>query len=104
MVYCCKIDEITRITKEVYYYEKEVVREKQRLEKLKNEGKDEYVLKNQEEVIRESARMVPYCMNELQAAYTELKALLESESNLSETEEYQTSTTILKDAGALLAQ
>ncbi|GIY45138.1 tubulin-specific chaperone A [Caerostris darwini] len=95
---------ILEITKEVYYYEKEVIREKERYEKLKNEGKDEYTLKHQEEVIRESARMIPHCMNELQTAFTELKALLESEDHLCETEEYQASNVILNNAGVLLAQ
>ncbi|KAF8771016.1 Tubulin-specific chaperone A like protein [Argiope bruennichi] len=95
---------LKKITKEVYYYEKEVIREKERLSKLENEGKDEYTLKQQEEVIRESARMVPHCMNELQTAYMELKALLESETHLCESEEYQTANVILNDAGVLLAQ
>lgn len=36
-----------RITKEVRYYEKEVEKEKQRLVKMQNEGKDEYNLKYQ---------------------------------------------------------
>lgn len=36
-----------RITKEVCYYEKEVEKEKQRLDKMKNEGKDEYALRYQ---------------------------------------------------------
>ncbi|KAG8196844.1 hypothetical protein JTE90_027557 [Oedothorax gibbosus] len=71
---------------------------------MKDEGKDEYALKLQEEVIRESARMVPYCTNELQTAYSELKTLLESESHLCESEEYQTCNVILGEAGVLLAQ
>lgn len=36
-----------RITKEVYYYEKEVIREKERLLKMQNELKDEHTLKQQ---------------------------------------------------------
>ncbi|XP_054717095.1 tubulin-specific chaperone A-like isoform X1 [Uloborus diversus] len=67
---------VKRIAKEVSYYEKEILREKQRLEKMKKDGKDEYALKHQEEVIRESARMVPHCTNELRIAYNELKNLL----------------------------
>ncbi|KFM61620.1 Tubulin-specific chaperone A, partial [Stegodyphus mimosarum] len=93
---------VKRITKEVAYYEKEVEQEKRRLEKMKNEGKDEYALKKQEEVIRESARMIPHCRNELRAAYNELKTILASEVDLCETEEYQKSNSILGEAGVVL--
>ncbi|XP_054717096.1 tubulin-specific chaperone A-like isoform X2 [Uloborus diversus] len=95
---------VKRIAKEVSYYEKEILREKQRLEKMKKDGKDEYALKHQEEVIRESARMVPHCTNELRIAYNELKNLLESEVDFCDTEEYQASNAILGEVGLILTK
>ena len=95
---------VKRITKEVSYYEKEVVKEKQRHDKMKSEGKDEYALKYQEKVIRESECMIPHCKHELKQAFKELSAFLESETDLKETEEYQASEVVIAEALKVLAQ
>lgn len=95
---------VKRITKEVHYYEKEVEKEKQRLDKMRNEGKDDYALKYQEKVIRESESMIPHCKHELQQAYKELNTLLESEAVLKETEEYLASEVLIADALQVLTQ
>lgn len=52
---------VKRYTKEKISYEKEAVKEKQRLEKFKEENRDEHDIKKQEEVIQESLMMVPDC-------------------------------------------
>lgn len=95
---------VKRITKEVSYYAKEVEKEKQRYDKMKNEGKDEYALRYQDKVIHESAAMIPHCRHELQQAYQELTAILESESELKETEEYQISEIVVAAALNVLTQ
>jgi len=83
---------ISRITKEKQSYEKETETEKERLLKLKAKGEDSHTLKKQEEVILESAMMVPDCQKRLTAAYADLKAILENEKDLVGTEEFQNAT------------
>lgn len=50
---------LRRLTKEKTSYEKEIDQQKLRIEKLRGEGKDEHVLKKEEEVLQESAMMIP---------------------------------------------
>ena len=52
---------VRRYAKEKISYEKEADREKQRLEKFRQEKRDEHDIKKQEEVIQESLMMVPDC-------------------------------------------
>lgn len=50
---------LRRLTKEKTSYEKEINQQKLRIEKLRGEGKDEHVLKKEEEVLQESFMMIP---------------------------------------------
>lgn len=50
---------LRRLTKEKTSYEKEIDQQKLRIEKLRGEGKDEHVLKKEEEVLQESFMMIP---------------------------------------------
>lgn len=50
---------VKRLAKEKTVYEKEVRTERSRLEKFRNDGADEHVLRKQEEVIMECEMMVP---------------------------------------------
>lgn len=50
---------VKRLTKEKTVYEKEIDQQKQRIERLRNEGKDEHVLKKEEEILQESLMMIP---------------------------------------------
>lgn len=50
---------VKRLTKEKTVYEKEENTEKARLDKFKNEGADDHVLRKQEEVIQECQMMIP---------------------------------------------
>lgn len=52
---------VKRYSKEKISYEKEAVRENQRLEKFKRENRDIHDLRKQEEVIQENLMMVPDC-------------------------------------------
>jgi tubulin-specific chaperone A len=52
-------------------------------------GDDDHTLRKQEEVIQESIMMVSDCQKRLSAAHCDLKAILDNEKDLSETEEYQ---------------
>lgn len=52
---------VKRITKEKVVYEREVEEQKEKVEKLKVAGKDEYDIKKQEEVLGECLMMIPDC-------------------------------------------
>lgn len=61
-------------------------------------GEDEHVLRKQEEIIQESAMMVPDCQKRLTAAYADLKMIIETEKDLMETEEFQNALKALENA------
>eukprot|EP00892_Ulva_mutabilis_P009011 jgi/Ulvmu1/6482/UM003_0113.1 len=61
-----KTGAVKRTTKEFLYYFKELETEKKRLEKMKQDGKDEYDLKQQENVVSETGVMIPETKKSLQ--------------------------------------
>lgn len=89
---------LKRIVKEKTTYIKEVGVEEARYEKFKAGGSDEYVLKKQLEVIQESRMMVPECQRRIVRAYEDLKAILDSEQDLKDTEDYKIALQIVEDA------
>lgn len=95
---------VKRLAKEKVMYEKESQQQRERIEKLKNQGKDEYDIRKQEEVLQESLMMVPDCQRRLIKAFEELKNILNNEKDLEETEEYVASMTVLKEAELQLPQ
>lgn len=50
---------LKRLTKEKTVYEREIDQQKQRIERLRSEGKDEHVMRKEEEILQESQMMVP---------------------------------------------
>lgn len=62
-----KTGAVKRTTKEFLYYFKELETERNRLEKMKADGKDEYDLKQQENVVAETGVMIPETKKSLQA-------------------------------------
>lgn len=50
---------LKRLTKEKTVYEKEIDQQKARIERLRGEGKDEHVLRKEEEILQESQMMIP---------------------------------------------
>ena len=50
---------LKRLTKEKTVYEKETEQQKARIERLRGEGKDEHVMRKEEEVLQESQMMIP---------------------------------------------
>lgn len=94
---------VKRYTKEKMSYEKEAEKEKTRLEKFKQENRDEHDIKKQEEVIQENFMMVPDCQRRLRAAYDELSEMLKNEQDLVENDEYIKAKAILEEAKAQLA-
>ena len=71
---------VKRMLKEVSNYEKEAKVNEARVQKMKDDGKDEYDIKKQQEVLQESYMMIPDSKNRLESAvekfsdvYNELK-------------------------------
>lgn len=50
---------LKRLTKEKTVYEKEIDQQKERIERFRGEGKDEHVLKKEEEILQEALMMIP---------------------------------------------
>ena len=79
---------IKRMVKEVSGYEKEAVENEARIQKMKDDGKDEYDIKKQEEVLQESYMMIPDSKNRLEAAvekFTEVLNELKEDPDLDQT-------------------
>ena len=67
-----------RLSKEVLSYEKEVITNEAKVQKMKDDGKDPYDIRKQEEVLGESYMMVPDSKNRLEAALFELANIIVS--------------------------
>ncbi|KAJ8029505.1 Tubulin-specific chaperone A [Holothuria leucospilota] len=89
---------LKRCSKEKTSYEKEVRDQEAKVEKMKQEGKDEYDIKKQVEVLDESRMMIPDCQRRINAAYIDLKNCLEAETNpeVIESEVYKEAQSLLE--------
>ncbi|KAF5300135.1 hypothetical protein FQR65_LT09226 [Abscondita terminalis] len=89
---------VRRLAKEKVVYEKEADQQRCRIEKFKGEGKDEYDIRKQEEVLQETLMMVPDCQRKLGKAIEELKNIIDNELDLQELDEYQAAVKIIEEA------
>ncbi|XP_069794250.1 tubulin-specific chaperone A isoform X4 [Narcine bancroftii] len=80
---------VKRLAKEKLMYEKEAKQQEEKVERMKVEGNDQYMVKKQMEVLQESWMMIPDCQRRLATAHNDLAQMLESEKDLEETEEYK---------------
>ncbi|XP_054160087.1 tubulin-specific chaperone A-like [Oppia nitens] len=93
---------LKRVTKEKTVYEKEVDNERKRLETMKSQNKDDYEIRKQEEVINESLMMLPDTMTRIQQAFNDLNNIIqETQTELSETTEFQTAKTLVQEVQQL---
>ncbi|XP_033229944.1 tubulin-specific chaperone A-like [Belonocnema kinseyi] len=95
---------VKRLAKEKITYEKEAEQQRERVQKFKDEGKDGYEIRKQEEVLQESLMMVPDCQRRLAKAHEDLKKILETEQDLKEVEAYLEAEKVLEEASAQLPQ
>lgn len=93
---------VKRIAKEKVCYDKEANDQRARVQKLKDEAKEEYYIKKQEEVLQETLMMVPDCQRRLEKAYEELKNILKTETDLQNADEFVAATKVLEEAQPLL--
>ncbi|KAF3424023.1 hypothetical protein E2986_13700 [Frieseomelitta varia] len=89
---------VKRLAKEKVTYEKEAAQQRERIQKLKEQDKDGYDIKKQEEVLQESLMMVPDCQRRLVKAFEELKKILDTEQDLKEVEVYIEAEKVLQEA------
>ncbi|XP_011883117.1 PREDICTED: tubulin-specific chaperone A [Vollenhovia emeryi] len=89
---------VKRLAKEKVTYEKEAAQQRERIQKLKDQDKDSYDIKKQEEVLQESLMMVPDCQRRLVKAFEELKKILDTEQDLKEVEGYIEAEKVLQEA------
>ncbi|XP_051170264.1 tubulin-specific chaperone A-like [Leptopilina boulardi] len=93
---------VKRLAKEKITYEKESEQQRERIQKYKEQGKDGYDIRKQEEVLQESLMMIPDCQRRLAKAYEELKKILETEEDLKEVEVYIEAQKVLEDSSSQL--
>ncbi|KAK5599736.1 hypothetical protein CRENBAI_016413 [Crenichthys baileyi] len=86
---------VKRLAKEEISYINEARQQEQKVERLKEEGEDEFVIKKQMEVLQESRMMIPDCRRRLAIAHADLLQLLETEEELAESEEYNEAKNVL---------
>ncbi|XP_070845671.1 tubulin-specific chaperone A [Chaetodon trifascialis] len=86
---------VKRLAKEEIAYKAEAKQQEEKIECLKAEAADHYVIKKQMEVLQESKMMIPDCHRRLATAYGNLLQLLETEEDLEESEEYKEARNIL---------
>lgn len=89
---------VKRITRDKIEYEKEAEEQKEKVERLKMEGRDEFELKRQQDVLQECLMMIPDSKRRLVKACEDLENVLKKEKDLKDAEEYAAAQKILKDA------
>jgi tubulin-specific chaperone A len=70
---------LKRVGKEKLSYRKEADQQKVKIEKMKDDGKDEHDIKKMGEVLQETLMMIPDCHRRLVAAHGEVSAMMETE-------------------------
>ena len=68
---------VKRCGKEKLSYRKEANQQKEKVEKMKTEGREEIEIKKMNECVQESLMMIPDCHRRLEKAIGELQALVE---------------------------
>lgn len=93
---------VKRIIKEKQMYEKEVEQTENRIQKMKDEGRDEYDVRKMGEVLAESKMMGPDCLKRLTTAVEDLRTKMSDADDLKDTEEYKEASKHLTDAEKVL--
>ncbi|ORX78943.1 tubulin-specific chaperone A-like protein [Basidiobolus meristosporus CBS 931.73] len=91
---------VKRIYKEGLYYIKEKDQQQAKIDKMVENGEDEYDIKKQREVLDETLRMIPDGKKRLAAAYQELQTLVlqnAEEPSVNATKEFKNASELLKE-------
>lgn len=82
-------------------YRKEADQQKAKIEKMKEEGREEIEIRKMGEVMQETLMMIPDCHRRLLTAHSDLSNLLETEAELNvdgEVEEFVAALAQIKEA------
>eukprot|EP01096_Ripella_sp_DP13-Kostka_P010469 TRINITY_DN410_c0_g1_i1.p1 TRINITY_DN410_c0_g1~~TRINITY_DN410_c0_g1_i1.p1 ORF type:complete len:162 (+),score=76.53 TRINITY_DN410_c0_g1_i1:65-487(+) len=96
-----KSDSIKRLIKEVGYYQKELETQRAKMSTMISEGKDEYDIKKQREIVEESETMVPDTINRLLNSVRDLELFMEENADLESSPKWAAAISVLADARAL---
>eukprot|EP00803_Ostreobium_quekettii_P001022 evm.model.scf_226EXC.3 EVM.evm.TU.scf_226EXC.3 scf_226EXC:22525-23518(+) len=98
-----KTASVKRIRKELLYYEKEVVEEQEKVDKMKDDNEDPHVLRQAENCLAETKAMVPDSKVRLDTAVADLKTLLGTlTDSLKGSEELLAAEEVLSEAEPLV--
>jgi len=92
---------LKRVGKEKLSYRKEADQQKAKIEKMKEDGRDELEIKKMGEVLQETLMMIPDCHRRLLKAHEELSTMVETEAELNvdgEVEEFVAALAQIKEA------
>ena len=89
---------VKRMLKEVSCYEKEVVANEARIQKMRDDGKDPYDIRKQEEVLQESYMMIPDSKTRLEVTLADLSSCVEECKGSEDVD-----AALLEEATAILA-
>jgi len=94
---------VRRLLKDKSSYEKEASDQEKKIESFRQEGKDEYFMKQQVNSLKETQLMIPDVQRRLQVAYDDLKSVTsDGDEGVSESEEYKAAVQVLKEAEVML--
>lgn len=83
-------------------YQKEAQQIKDKIKKMQDEGEEVYYIKKQDGLLQETLSVIPDCQKRFDNAYMELKALIESETELEEDEIYQAAKLQIEDSASMV--
>lgn len=100
-----KTGSVRRTTKEYLYYFKEQAKEEATLNSMKEKQKDEYDIKQQENVVQESSVMIPATKKSLEGHLDDLKACFQEvgDTLAAELEQREEVERVIREANAALA-
>mmetsp|Transcript_29909 Transcript_29909/g.41339 ORF Transcript_29909/g.41339 Transcript_29909/m.41339 type:complete len:105 (+) Transcript_29909:75-389(+) len=82
-----------RLSKDIDYYKGDAEKQKERIQKMKENGADEYDIKKQDEVLVETMTMIPDSQKRYDSKKEELQDLMkkavQEDPSIQETTEYQ---------------
>eukprot|EP00163_Fabomonas_tropica_P006054 TRINITY_DN15678_c0_g1_i1.p1 TRINITY_DN15678_c0_g1~~TRINITY_DN15678_c0_g1_i1.p1 ORF type:complete len:116 (+),score=45.58 TRINITY_DN15678_c0_g1_i1:194-541(+) len=100
-----KVKAVQRIQKDLIYYEKEYNQQAAKVQKMKDDGKDEYDIKKQEEVLEETNAMMPEARTRLEKAHADLEQAVEElkdDTDIHETEEWASAQKVIEEVGKVV--
>eukprot|EP00735_Rhodelphis_limneticus_P002328 TRINITY_DN1315_c0_g1::TRINITY_DN1315_c0_g1_i1::g.20032::m.20032 TRINITY_DN1315_c0_g1::TRINITY_DN1315_c0_g1_i1::g.20032 ORF type:complete len:109 (+),score=24.55,sp/P80584/TBCA_RABIT/45.00/2e-17,TBCA/PF02970.11/1.8e-26,DUF2333/PF10095.4/0.048,APG6/PF04111.7/0.095,DUF4404/PF14357.1/0.22,DUF342/PF03961.8/0.37,V_ATPase_I/PF01496.14/0.93,DUF4407/PF14362.1/1.3,IncA/PF04156.9/72,IncA/PF04156.9/25 TRINITY_DN1315_c0_g1_i1:102-428(+) len=97
-----KAGKLKRIYKEYLSYQKERRDQEAKIKRMQDEGKDEYDIKKQREVLQETLTMIPDTRSRLTAAIKELEEYLNTvqDQDIKEAAEYKAALDSIEEAKA----